>query len=349
MKVNSIKLTNFRNHSKAEFGFDENISIIVGKNGSGKTNILEAIFLLTGNRSPWVKFDRDLISFGKQFCTVTSKIENEGDINDVEIQVLTSNINLNASSKKIKVNKVPKRSGVLKEYFSAILFTPRDIETITGTPSLRRKYIDSILQQSDTRYKKDLDTYTKAVKRRNKILEQISETGVGHNQLTFWTDKIVETGTYIQKVRQEYVAYLNKKIGTKVETHGNSLSIGYIKNEISTERLEKHKETEIFARTTLVGPHRDDYEIKIADRNISEFGSRGQQREAILAANMCEIDFLEEKVHHKPTLLLDDVFSEFDDDHKAGIVKLTKEYQTIITCTEIPSFINTANIRVINL
>lgn len=342
MKVKGIKLTNFRNHLNKEISFKDSINLIVGPNGIGKTNILEAIHLVSTAKSARTKYDSDLINYGCNFCIVLLEEEN----NNLEIQIIKSSEMENASSKKVKVNKVPKKVSYFTGLFNSILFTPQDINLITNPPSERRRYLDMLLSQANIDYKKKLSDYIRAVKQRNKVLEQINE-GYGFGQIDYWDSQILSLGKYIQEKRIEFFDYIKDRLtenNKRLNSKENILEIYYQRNEMSKERLEKYKDKEIYAKSTLVGPHRDDFGIYLNKRNLANFGSRGQQRTSLLALKLSEIDFLRYKTNENPVLLLDDIFSELDEKHRKTIIDTIKEQQTIITSTEIPNFISDANI-----
>jgi DNA replication and repair protein RecF len=346
MKIQTLSFTHFRNHGKKTFKFEEGINLIHGPNGVGKTNTLEAVYLLATAKSPRSKYDRDLINYDQEFCTIVSNIHTGEDKTLLELQVIKSPRFENASSKKAKINKTPKSLNYFTGTFNAVMFTPENIGLITGTPSERRKYIDMVLVQTDTKYKKSISAYKKAVRQRNKLLEQMLEKKLGEYQIDYWNKQLLELGTYIQEKRDELFEFLKGEVdeyGSLLEGNGVQLDIKYLKNEMSEKRLEKYKDKEILARTTLVGPHRDDFEMLFDGRNLANFGSRGQQRMALLALKLSERNFIKHKKEYYPVLLLDDIFSELDDTHKKLVLEVLKDQQTIITSAEPLDFLPEAN------
>jgi len=337
MQIQKLTLKNFRNHTNKEAVFKENINLILGPNGAGKTNILEAIHLISTTKSIKAKFDRDLINYNQNFCTIS--LENPTDL--LELQIVKGDQNDNISKKTAKVNKTPKSLSYFAGMFNSVLFTPQDIELLTGTPSIRRKYLDMVLIQTSEGYKKTLSLYIKAVRQRNKLLEKISDSGFGFGQMDYWDEQILSLGTIIQKKRLDFFETIREIIqeyNYKLNNSDSDLKIFYKINEINKDRMEKYRETEIAAKTTLVGPHRDDFEILFNGKNIAYFGSRGQQRTVLLALKLAEMDFIEEKIGEKPILLLDDIFSELDNKHKGTVMEVIQKQQTIITSTDKPDF-----------
>lgn len=336
MKINNLNLHNFRNHKKSIFEFGDDITLIEGPNGSGKTNILEAVYVLSTGKSPRAKYDRDLIEYDAPFTTVKANVEVENEVLDLEMQIIKSETFSNASSKRAKINKVPKSISFFCGKFNSVLFTPEDIQLITGSPSERRRYMDSVLIQTDKKYKKVHALYTKALKQRNRLLEMIRDENKGHDQIEYWTAQLLENGTYIQRSRKHALEKIEVELiknGTIISNYQN-LELKYKKSNLSEERLEQLRQNEIYAGTSLVGPHRDDFEILFNERNIGEFGSRGEQRSIILSLKLAEIDFIDSENNERPVLLLDDIFSELDEKHKRSVLDIVTNQQTLVTSAE---------------
>ncbi|MFZ2664394.1 MAG: DNA replication/repair protein RecF [Patescibacteria group bacterium] len=352
MKIHNLKLTNYRNHSNMTIDFDEKLTLISGPNGSGKSNILEAIHMLSTGRSHRSRYDKDLIQYNKPFCIVNAKIETKDEKFDMELQIIRNEKFENVSIKKAKINKVVKSMQYFTGIFNSVLFSPEDIQLITGSPSERRKYMDDMISQVDIEYERALTNYIRAVKQRNKLLELINSGQGGYNQIDFYTKQILTNGIIIQEKREK----MFKSIKPHISDNGKKLSEGdakteiiYKKNEISEERLEEHKNQEIAAMTTLIGPHRDDFDIYFNNHNVSEFGSRGEQRTCVLALKLSEIEYIEKIKKERPVLLLDDIFSELDAKHQAAVISTIEGQQTTITSTANPEFIQDKALRVILL
>ncbi len=191
--------------------------------------------------------------------------------------------------------------------------------------------------QIDKKYKKAISDYKKAIRQRNKLLEQIREFGMGRDQLEYWTEKVIENGEIIQEKRNEFFNFANSKINefsTLLNDTDTDYEIDYVKNIINKTRLENYSSAEVAAAKTLIGPHRDDFLVKINGHDVSKYGSRGQKRTAILALKLCEIEYIENQLQRRPILLLDDIFSELDDDHKISVLDIVKLQQTIITTAD---------------
>lgn len=334
MKILTLQLTDFRNHNNLKIEFNEKSMLIRGPNGIGKSNILEAIHLLSTTKSLRTKYDREVIGHEANLARVKARAKVNGDVLDLEMTIAKSDKYVNSSKKIVKANKVNKSLNYFSGLLNSVLFTPTDIEILTGSPTVRRKYIDSIFFQIDKDYKKDLNNYTKAIRQRNKVLENIRDTSYGQAQLPFWDEKILEYGKNIQAKRKNLFDFVNLKVGeyeNKLNSKDTRYVVHYKQNKISPARLEKYKNAEIASATTLVGPHRDDFFIEFNGFDIATFGSRGQQRTTMLALKLCEIDFITKNTGKRPILLLDDIYSELDPAHKTAIDEIVSLQQTIIT------------------
>lgn len=343
MQVNKLTLKNFRNHIDKTFNFSEGLTVINGPNGIGKTNILESLYVIATGRSQRARYDKEMINYDTTFCSISANTLSTEYEYLLEVQVIATDSTTNLSTKRAKVNKVNKTMQHLIGLFNAVLFSPQDIDLVIGSPGDRRKFVDNVLVQTSKEYRKQLSEYNKALKQRNSLLEMINEFGQGRDQLDFWNGKILHLGKAIQVSRSEFLDYINGKTKDYIkilDTGGTELQIIYKKNEMSEERLEKHLQHDIASKTTLVGPHKDDFEMIYNGHNLAHFGSRGQQRTVILTIKLAEVDFFEKETGERPVLLLDDIFSELDERHKTTVTQMINKQQTIVTFAENPDFID---------
>lgn len=352
MLVKNAVLRNFRNHINSNYEFSNQLTVINGPNGIGKTNILEALYVLATGRSQRARYDKEMINHDSTFCSISANTLTQGYEYLLEVQVLATDLVTNLSSKRAKVNKVSKTMQHLVGLFNAVMFSPQDIDLVIGSPGDRRKFIDNVLVQTSKDYRKDLSEYNKAVKQRNRVLEMINETGEGRDQLDFWSDKILKLGINIQNTRTHFMDFVNEQTTSyiqKVDKPETKLSIIYKKNEMSEERLAKHLLHDIASKTTLVGPHKDDFEMKYNGHDLAHFGSRGQQRTVILTIKLAEVDYFEKETGERPVLLLDDIFSELDEQHKETVTQMINRQQTIVTFAENPDFVDLSTCKFIQL
>lgn len=331
MSIAGVSLQNFRNFKGETFKFADGITVIVGDNASGKTNILEAVNLLSTGKSFRANKEGEMIMHEGEVARVLGKIGTE----KLEV-VLTHGILKSGSMiektprKRLLVNGVGKRlvdfSGILK----TVLFRPQDMDLVTESPSLRRRFMDGVLYQADREYRRALISYEKGLRRRNKILFRIREEGLSRQNLYFWDKLIIKNGQYITKKREELINFIN----ATDPLNDNKYEISYDKSVISEQRLLQYKNAEVASATTLVGPHRDDIIFMKNERELSSFGSRGEQRIGVLWVKIAELLFIEEETGEKPTLLLDDIFSELDHEHRSLVNKIALAQQTIITTAD---------------
>jgi len=330
--LKSISLQNFRNYSQDEFKFNGDTTVIVGPNTSGKTNLIEAIFLLATGKSFRTDKDIQMINFKQDLARV------KGRINETSLEVMITNGQLGGQTsqfKKFLVNGVPKRRIDFVENFPAVLFSPEDLEIIVDSPSLRRKFLDNVLEQVDREYRLALVSYAKGLRQRNALLENTRETGVrNEKQFEYWDNLIIEFGEKITKKREEFIEFVNNEAKDIFD-----FAAFYDKSVISKPRLLQYKDAETASGVTLVGPHRDDFSVSMFNNtrktthDIKFYGSRGQQRLTILQLKILELLFIEKRLGQRPVLLLDDIFSELDKGHIELILEMIGLQQTIITTT----------------
>lgn len=340
MKISKIHLTSFRNFEDKVLSFSEDITVIVGANGVGKTNILESLFLLSSGRSFRAKIESEMIKIGEEIGRVKGRLYGDEKL-DLEVILTRGEVGLGTTQmqktprKRVLVNGVAKRVIDFAGKLKATVFGPRDLELITESPSLRRKFLDLVLFQIDREYRRALVSYEKGLRQRNKLLFRIREEGLPRNQLLFWNQLLIKNGDYISQKREELIEFINatKPFGDE------DYKIVYDKSSISEDRLQQYAAEEVASATTLVGPHRDDFLINAKKKNQSErdlasFGSRGEQRMAVLWLKMAELLFVESKTGERPVLLLDDIFSELDHEHRKVVIEVSKKQQTIINTAD---------------
>ena len=322
--INNIKLTNFRNFDKKVLDFSKKITVIVGPNGVGKTNILESLFLLSTGKSFKAKLESESISYDETLARVI------GEVGENKLEaVLTKNVD-GWPKKRLLVNGVPKRSIDFAGNFKVVLFGPWDMDLVTESPSIRRKFLDTVLSQIDREYRRSILSYDKGLRQRNKLLWSIRETGVSRTQLLFWNQLLIKNGDYISNKREEFITFAN----STPSLNDQKIRIEYDRSVISEGRLEQYKTEEVASATTLVGPHRDDFTFILNERELSAYGSRGQQRMGVFWLKLAELAFVELQSGEKPTLLLDDIFSELDHEHRDLVMKVANSQQTIITTAD---------------
>lgn len=336
MNLANLKLQNFRSYKKIEFKFSQATTLLIGENAVGKTNLLEAIYLMATGKSFRADREMEMINWDEELARVKAEVNSGQSKTNLELMLTTGSVNgVHAPAKKYLVNGIARRQIDFIGNLRAVLFWPEDLELVTDSPSLRRKYLDSVLIQVDREYRRNLLSYEKGLRQRNRLLDLINEGKAARSQLMFWNQLLIRSGGYLTDKRQELLNFINF---TKSTIHNYETE--YDKSVISESRLAEYANEEIAAKATLVGPHRDDFLIKIQKNHstksldLSKYGSRGEQRLAVLWLKLAELDFIQSTTNERPILLLDDIFSELDEEHRELVFGLLGRQQTIITSAE---------------
>jgi DNA replication and repair protein RecF len=320
MILSDLTLTHFRSYAKKTILFSPATTLIIGPNTAGKTNILEAIMLLATGKSFRADRDSEMVAWGGELARV------KGVIEDTKLECL-----ITPSIKKYLVNGIGRRQLDFLGNFRAVLFWPEHLELVTDSPGIRRKYLDGVLVQVDREYRRNLQSYERGLRQRNRLLDLINEGKAHRHQLQFWDQLLIKAGGYITDKRGEFIDFINFY---KFYKNYNDYTIVYDKSVISESRLDQYKDEEVAAKVTLVGPHRDDFTIFKKENELSKYGSRGEQRLAVLWMKLAELSFIEKATGERPILILDDIFSELDESHRELVLALLDKQQTIVSSAE---------------
>jgi len=353
MYLKSLNLENFRSHLKSAFTFDPKINLIIGPNGSGKSNILESLYFLSCGKSLHQSSTEELISWQKIYSLIQSQIITKDQTLNLEVQISISPETV-FPKKTFLIDNVKKTQ---KQYFGnlkVVVFQPEDIRLVAGSPSRRRDFLDSVFIQTEWRYREALLQYHKALKHRNVLLDLVSKNLSSLSELFYWNQSLVKNGETIFFYRQQFIENIN----TFFQNHSNleikNLHLNYHPSVITKEKLDKLYSLDLSKGFTHCGPHRDDFTFDSflfhqPDNNLAVWGSRGQQRLAVLALRLGQIHYISHLHNQKPVLLLDDIFSELDHDHQQLVISVCHDFQTIFTSAEksVSSLLPTA--KIINL
>lgn len=336
MGIKSLELVNFRSYGERKLRFEEPLIIVSGPNGVGKTNIMESIYLLAQGKSFRADLEEEMISYSQEVGRVRAVVEVNEEMKDLEVVLTRGEVaGEKVGRKKFLLNGVPKRVIDFVGVFRAVLFGPWDLDLITDSPSLRRRFLDSVLVQVDREYRRALMSYEKGLRQRNHLLERVREEGISRSQLLFWDKLLIKNGGYITQKREEFLSFMN--LYQPFTGTGINYVSSYERSAISESRLAQYAQEEVAAAATLVGPHRDDVTFSVGGdsraRDLSKFGSRGEQRLAVLWLKMAELEYLS-SVGERPTLLLDDIFSELDHEHRGLVSSIVGKQQTFITTAD---------------
>jgi DNA replication and repair protein RecF len=372
MQIRSLLLQNFRSYRKAAFNFSPEVTLLIGPNAIGKTNIMEALYVLATGKSFRAEKDSDIVAWGEEVARVrvtlnqtnltnpTNKLQNtKNDEMSLEMVITSGVVNgEKVPVKKYLVNGVTRRQIDFMGNLHVVLFSPQDLEIVTNSPSLRRQYLNSVLVQTDREYRRNLYSYERGLRQRNRLLDFIKEGKASRSQLLFWNQLLIRTGSYLTSVRQSYIDSINT-----YELDDFHYRLVYDKSVMSQSRLDQYKEEEVAAGSTLVGPQRDDFIVTKSQitnhndqqgmyRDVSRFGSRGEQRLAVLWVKLAELEYSKSVTGERPVLMLDDIFSELDSESRKIVLSIISQQQTIITSAEegvIQLFNKTKNVKIIRL
>ncbi len=379
MYLTRLELTNFRNYSHLELELAPGMTVLHGNNAQGKTNLLESIFYLATARSPHAGAERELVRWGAAsepipFARVEAQVIRQNDLKVgleiVLVQGADENQNLSSRvTKRIKVNGVNKRSIDLFGQVNVVLFLPEDLDLVFGSPSARRRYLDTTLAQIDPRYNRLLSQFGQVLEQRNALLREFRERPFDGIELETWDDKLIETGSYIIARRAQAVADYNllvRDIHPRLTERGETLKIVYqptvpldgplpnyqltlgLESAVAPvegvvvqfrRQLQLMRQRELGAAMTLVGPHRDELRFFIDHVDMITYASRGQGRTIALSLKMAERELMRAETGEEPILLLDDVMSELDRGRREALSRLIRSTsQAIITCTDVEDF-----------
>ncbi|HUP28179.1 MAG TPA: DNA replication/repair protein RecF [Chloroflexia bacterium] len=439
MHCQTLTLDEFRSYRHLSLELPSGVTVLQGDNASGKTSLLEAVYMLATTRSPRSSSDLELINFAAPndlgsppFARITAEVERTRGPLQVEILVVRDEepagpgglAGSAQARKRIKVNGVARRGIDLVGQANVVLFTPQDVDLVTGPPSLRRRYMDVTISQMDHRYVRTLAQYLKVLAQRNSLLKGLREQGRGSNsrdvaeELAYWDEELVKHGAYVVLRREVFATRLSSRAeavhhllaGTEAgngkadtrqmlrerrptaelrlnlsystdvapsarkalmpdllaqleedtalanldpDEHTASVDASLLRGRIPhlekhtasigeefKKQLEEIRANEVRRGVSLLGPHRDDLLFQLGDLQLSAYGSRGQQRTAVLALKLGEVDLMAAETGDTPILLLDDILSELDARRRGYLLNTLggQQYQALITTTDLAGF-----------
>lgn len=338
MEIKELTLKNFRSYEECFLKFDKGLNIISGKNASGKTNILESVFMCAIGKSVRAARDKEIIKWGKESFTVKLVVEKRNTTHTIEIKY-------SAEGKKIFVDKIPLlRTGELIGFFNAVYFSPDEIAVIKRSPQERRRFMDICLCQQNKNYFYSLTRYNKVLAQRNKQLKE----GCGKDSLFIWDAQLAKEGEYIVKERKNFIESVKNfarekhlSLSENAEILEIELDSPYICSKPYDEimrRLQESVQKDMIFKYTTEGIQKDDISIKINGTDLRKYGSQGQQRGATLSLKLAEIEYLKKETGESPVVLLDDVLSELDEDRKRALLEETSKIQCLLSCTEFEEY-----------
>ena len=331
--LDNISLLDLRGYASLEATFGPGPHLVWGPNAAGKTSLLEAMVLLAWGRSHRTAADGELIRWGTDLARVEGVVGRD----TVEVAIVRAGASGTAGRKRVRVNGLGRRATGLAGLLRIVLFAPEEMLLIAGSPSLRRAVIDQLASSSSPAYDDASATYGRTLQQRNSLLRAIREEGALRDELRFWDGAFLDAGATIVAERRRLLEVI---AGPLAAAHAEiapdeaataRLTLRYATNapplpgesarDALARRLAETAEKEVWNGSTLIGPHRDDLVFELDGRDLATFASRGQQRTAILALKLAELDLVTAIDGRPPLLLLDDVFSELDPDRRSHLVR----------------------------
>ncbi|MBP1994593.1 DNA replication/repair protein RecF [Paenibacillus eucommiae] len=349
MFLTKFSLQHYRNYEQVELSTNSNVNIFVGPNAQGKTNLLEAIYVMALTKSHRTHQDKELIGWNSEQAFLHAEVNKKYGPCKLDLQITQK-------GKKAKINGLEQRK--LSNFIGAmnvVMFAPEDLEIVKGAPGGRRRFLDMEIGQVQPSYLYDLSQYQKILQQRNHGLKQSIGSGqAGEALLAVWNEQLAQYGVKIMKKRQSFIKKLQhwaETIHKGITNDQESLTIRYApsfefpENEDESVlfsqfmiKLSQVKDQELRRGITLVGPHRDDLLFFINEKEVQTYGSQGQQRTTALSLKLAEIELIHGEVGEYPLLLLDDVLSELDEYRQTQLIRtFQRKVQTFITTTGLES------------
>jgi DNA replication and repair protein RecF len=368
MRLNRLSLTNFRTFSRLEMNLPGRIHVLVGDNAQGKTSLLEAVYYLATFASFQAGKDRQMINFAAvpepvAVARITAEFERGGELHRLEVRIIQEPVLPSGSRtrKEILVDGVKKSAAEAVGRFSAVIFLPQMTRIVEGSPEDRRRFLNMALSQVIPGYARAMSHYAQVITRRNALLKMLAENRSQMDQLTYWDEQLVLHGSQMVLSRAEAVQELENQAGRlhqKLTAGLEKLSLIYkpaidfvgentaalTLESVQTafrQNLVNVRNEEIARGVTVCGPHRDDLCFLCNDLDLSDYGSRGQIRTAMLSLKLAEVNWMKTRTGEWPVLLLDETLAELDLHRRADLQHTLEECdQGILTTTDMHQFSN---------
>lgn len=362
MHIFELQLANFRNYGRAVLRLERGITLFIGDNAQGKSNLLEAIYLLSTLRSSRASTDadlvrRDILHSDFPVARLACQVERSAGNLQLEVAIIGRTTDpTHRAGKRVRVNGVNRRASEAVGQLAAVLFTTLDIDIVAGPPLLRRRYLDMMISQVDRGYLRAMQRYQRVVQQRNSLLKRVQGREANASELSFWDQELAHAGGIIMQARAEALGHLVPQAAYQMERLSDeteTLEMTYkpalagldeadcpIDETEWTARMLKAlgglRAREIHAGVTLVGPHRDDVLVEINALPADTFASRAQQRTAALSMRIAEASYLRKSLGDDPVVLLDDVLSELDARRRRGVMEFFDSFQQVFVTTAEP-------------
>ena len=331
MRINQLRLKDFRNYKNLDISFHPKVNIFMGNNAQGKTNLLEAIYITSLGKSFRTGKDWEMIRFEMPFFRVEVDASKDGEVLLIDMAV-------SQEKKGIKIDglKATKTSDLLENIYT-VIFSPEDLKIVKDEPEKRRRFIDREITQLRPSYYQNLTCYKKALVQRNALLK---DCNLNEENLNVWDESLAYYGHRIMEQREIFISKLDtisRQLHNDITEGKETLEVIYEKDccEDLLEKLTRSHRRDRMRGTTGAGPHRDDLKILVNGVDIRPYGSQGQQRTAALSLKLSELQLIKEETGEEGILLLDDVLSELDAQRQQFLIKSLGSVQLFITATEL--------------
>ncbi len=345
MIIKKLRVQNFRNYESLDCSFEPGLNMIIGENAQGKTNILEAIYTACTGRSFRTRDDRDMIRFNRDFARIHLELQEKTTQTSLDIAILKN------SSKEIRVNRIPLQTYAdLIGKALVIVFSPDDLRLVKEGPQERRRFLDREISLISPGYYHSLIRYNKTLKQRNKLLKILQHNTSQKDTLVNWDEQLCTFGAEVIAKRLDFIdkiTEISHKMHYEISEGKESLSVHYLSftdnpQGLSCDKIASGMKSKLYSQTdsdiqrgtTSVGPHRDDFILKVNDLVLRDYGSQGQHRSAALALKLSGIEIIWRETGRFPVVLLDDVMSELDPSRQNALLSSLANTQIIMTSTD---------------
>src|SRR5260221_1468565 len=337
MRVARLLLEDFRSYARTERVLSPGVTALVGRNGAGKTNVLEAIHLIARGDSPRARDDAELVRWGANLARVSAQVERVDDARTVDVMLFSPPEGERRRPRRYQLDGAGKRADEAIGELAVVSFFPEDVQLLAEAPSAPRRYLDAMVGQVFRRHRTELREYQRVVEQRNALLRTLRDEGRPTTELAFWDSELIRLAAAISLRRLEAVRELVAPFRAAATrfSGADALSLAYasqVEGDTIAERqaaygalLVQKRERELWQGTTLVGPHREDLAVSAHGRALPTFASRGEQRSAVLSLKLAEASWIRERIGELPVFLLDDVLSELDADRRDALVDALPE------------------------
>src|SRR3989440_11145565 len=344
MRVARLLLEDFRSYARAERELVPGVTALVGRNGAGKTNVLEAVHLVARGDSPRARDDAELVRWGANTARISARVERVDDARTVDVLLFSPPEGERRRPRRYLLDGAGKRADEAIGELAVVSFFPEDVQLLAEAPSARRRYLDAMVAQVQRRHRTESREYQRVLEQRNALLRMLRDEGQSTSELAFWDSELVRLPGAISLRRLEAVRELVTPFRAAATrfSGADALSLAYasqVEGDTVEERaaayqalIAQKRDRELWQGTTLVGPHREDLAVSALGRALPSFASPGEQRSAVLSLKLAEAAWIRDRVGELPVFLLDDVLSELDPGRRDALVDaLPGDAQTLLT------------------